>query len=501
MNLLESLICILDEGKRGDYIIANFASLIDPLYKKFESDHSFDMNVIEDKAKKILKSRETGEMSEEDSKKEVLRIILDEIENKFPLIRKNLAWVMRQYANNQFLFEDYPRVEGYLEKFEKAKNKKKIENTDINKYDYTTFRDTLNDISDDELKSDKDRRKEVQQAINAEDPTEVKSKDFEIVWKTPELIVFHPFTYDGEVACVPTVDKNGRPCEWCTRASREATRWGTNGEGYFNNYSKDGPLFPMHDLVNDEWYQLHFESDQFKNWKDEEVDRGSSEQLDRFLEKRPYIKEFISDYVNKHPMIAKKYRRWGRFLDKSKLDPELADWFAYSGSNLDYVKEMNEEGKEITEKTKKMIIDSDPILITRLKSPSVELQQLALNKNPHAFRRSCPEEIRKLAIEKDPQNLTAFDEFKVKVNGEVKTLTANDVLTDEDVKMALAGKPEIIVTILNDDNFSKFQTEEMIKYAIEKDHEKEYPNKIHYQFYNRLSDDMKKWVDQLYGEK
>ena len=53
MNLLESLKSILDEGKRGDYLIANFSTLIEPLYNKFKEDHSFDMSVIENKATNI----------------------------------------------------------------------------------------------------------------------------------------------------------------------------------------------------------------------------------------------------------------------------------------------------------------------------------------------------------------------------------------------------------------------------------------------------------------
>ena len=163
---------------------------------------------------------------------------------------------------------------------------------------------------------------------------------------------------------------------------------------------------------------------------------------------------------------------------------------------------MKTQGKELSDKTKEQIIEADPLLITAIKNPSIELQRLALSKSPRAVRRTASEEIRKIAFELCPTNLYDFAYGRVLVNGEVKELTGNDLLSDEDVKIILSKKPLLISTILNDkqNRFSRFATEEYIKYAIEQDAKEEYPERVDMLIGTKISPELKAWANQVYAD-
>lgn len=498
MTLLESLQCILDEGKRADYFVSQFASKLDALYDKLKSDHSFDMEVAEENAKKVLHKAQTETTDEKAAKKELLRIILDEIEQKFPVIAKNMYWVMKEYSDNKFLFEDFPRVEAQLKFFDKAKNKHLIEEPNIQKYTYEQFTDLLSNFSEEDLKSDHQRRQEARNVVQKEidkaekgEKTDILDTNFEIVWKTPELIVFHPFTYEAECAIVPAKNRHDKSCGWCTRAAPDCSMWAGKGEGYFNNYNKDGPLFPMHDLVNDEWYQAHFETNQFKDWADHEVD------LDTLMSKAPHIKEWVVDYLSKNPYIAKKSsRRWQEYLDKSKLDPEMADWLTFYGSNTEFLDKMNSEGKNISEKLKEQIVSMEPMLIKKIKSPSEELQWRAVSRNISAFRATCPDKVKKYVLENNEKALDTFRKVTVKTQDGARVLTGSDLLSEDDVKLFLSHFPEHVSILFYNPEYKKFQTKDILKYATMQDAKLDYPKRVDVHSESLIPED---WKPEFYA--
>ena len=95
--------------------------------------------------------------------------------------------------------------------------------------------------------------------------------DYKIVYDTPEWKIAVPNTY-------PSSEKLGRGCRWCTAGAFR------NGESFFNDYTRRGPLWINFDMSKGETcpmdgkeypytrYQFCFETDDYRNSDDEEIE-------------------------------------------------------------------------------------------------------------------------------------------------------------------------------------------------------------------------------------
>jgi hypothetical protein len=88
----------------------------------------------------------------------------------------------------------------------------------------------------------------------------------------------------------------GSGTEWCTAVDANAN--------YYNNYTKDGPLYIFRHKTDPKLrYQLHFESSQFKDVRDNEYSPA------KFFNSYPYLKDVLSNYWSKHLDILNKSKK------------------------------------------------------------------------------------------------------------------------------------------------------------------------------------------------
>ena len=156
-------------------------------------------------------------------------------------------WVLRQFLNDpKVLTEDSEKIQEHLTIFDKIKNR--LNKKDINQYgsDADLF-EVVSPYMEEDLTSKRQLNRE-------------KSQDYETIYQDPSWTIYSPNTWEASV-------KLGRKSNWCTAADSE------EGEEYFHYYNNQGPLFILinHDY-DDEKYQFHFESGQYVDINDREID-------------------------------------------------------------------------------------------------------------------------------------------------------------------------------------------------------------------------------------
>lgn len=178
----------------------------------------------------------------------IISRILDGIEQKDPTPNKQYTpWLARMYANGNVKYEDLNR-NNLIGLYDLAKKRRmlKPEHNDINRFKtYREFEDTVYHIYNG-----------FQDLIQNSKEEGAKA---EKIFENEELLIVRP---DNEAAAI----KYGRGTRWCTAA--------TQGENYFKQYDEDGALYiliPKKPEHPQEKYQLHFQSAQLMNEKDEEV--------------------------------------------------------------------------------------------------------------------------------------------------------------------------------------------------------------------------------------
>lgn len=112
------------------------------------------------------------------------------------------------------------------------------------------------------------------------------NKDYDIVFENDNWAIFVPNTWEADVNL-------GKGTQWCTADSREEY-----GKHYYDGYLKQGGKYYVVINKHDkhEKYQFHFESEQFMNSEDEEInvlEFCSENGLSEFFEKEGYD---VSDY-------------------------------------------------------------------------------------------------------------------------------------------------------------------------------------------------------------
>lgn len=151
-----------------------------------------------------------------------------------------------------------------LATYDKFKNDRNYQiEKDINKFkSFKDLNNAINSVSSTELSA---RQKERELRT---------SKDYKVVYKDKDWTIYVPLSYAGSCTL-------GKGTSWCTAYSED--------DGYYNKYTKQGPLYI---LINNndksEKYQFHFESEQFMDKDDHDID------LHSFIDKYPEVGKFFN---------------------------------------------------------------------------------------------------------------------------------------------------------------------------------------------------------------
>jgi len=230
------------------------------------------------------------------------QIILDQImhylEQCDPTTNKEyMQWLAKVYANQGIKLEDLrARGNSALRLYHNYKFDKILpaEQRDIGRL---TFSDLEFIVGDRELAQAYRAKQEQDQAKT------MPRGDAETVFENDKVRIIHP--KDQAAACY-----YGQGTRWCTAA--------TGSSNYFDSYNRGGPMYillPKQPKYEGEKYQLHFESGQFMDETDSQVDsiveligtRFGSDVAEFFMTAEPTIKDwlvFTPDEVLE-PLIAK----------------------------------------------------------------------------------------------------------------------------------------------------------------------------------------------------
>ena len=164
---------------------------------------------------------------------------------------KYAKWILG--LANKSKLDNIGHVSDLLSRFESVK--RTLKNKDIMSYrSMDELEDALNDQSNYNELSDRQELRQTQKAVHNTDLT----KDASLVFESEMWEVWIPKTY--EASC-----KLGRGTSWCTAS--------TEHDYYYKQYSNQGPLYiNIHKVIPDSKYQFHFESEQFMNADDHEID-------------------------------------------------------------------------------------------------------------------------------------------------------------------------------------------------------------------------------------
>lgn len=194
-----------------------------------------------------------------------------EIVNADPFSKSNFLspyakWLLGLYKNKNLKLEDLYKATKYIEVFNKVKSRLPIDKRDINKY--KSLPDIFVSIQP-YLESDE----EVQSNTSLE--KEIKRKETKRLFEDEYWLVIQPLT--ERAACY-----YGKNTEWCTAAKEN---------NYFNYYNKQGPLFINIDKKNNRKYQFHFETSQFMDENDREID------LLDLIKRNPTLRNFYNNFL------------------------------------------------------------------------------------------------------------------------------------------------------------------------------------------------------------
>ena len=115
-----------------------------------------------------------------------------------------------------------------------------------------------------------------------------------------------------------------------------------------------------------------------------------------------------------------------------------------------------------------------------------------------AFRKSCPDEIRRYVIENNPAQLPRFSEYKIRTaDGNIKTVYPKDYLTEEDIKLGLSKAPMLFMLL---DSSIKSESKYQI-FAIDTDMKSDLPLGVAESIKSIMTPETKKWLKETYPEE
>jgi hypothetical protein len=214
---------------------------------------------------------------------------IDTIFEADPSVQKSYVnWLLQLYRNTdrKMFFEDLYKATDYLKFYDEAKKKNKIEDErSKNIFNIKTLAELFTIIEP--FKEDESKLMSKKQ-LRGDSPVEGQ---YIIVHSDDNWDVVIPTTH-------PASCYWGSGTEWCTAIDAQPS--------YFNGYSKDGPLYIFRHKTDPKLrYQLHFESSQFKDKKDDEVSPL------KLFKPFPYLKDVMAEFWKENP----------KFLQKSTKNP------------------------------------------------------------------------------------------------------------------------------------------------------------------------------------
>jgi hypothetical protein len=179
--------------------------------------------------------------------------------------KQHTDWILKQYQKGKIRQEDHPRIHTALSNFEKYKPR--LLRKDINQYR------SLNDLED-------SVQPHLGKASSGKDQKALDKSDAEKLHDENGFKVYH--LKSRNAAC-----HYGKGTKWCTAAENN---------NMFDHYNSDGPVYYIEGKDNNgekKKFQFHFESNQFMNDKDEEINLGE------FIRNNPEVRN-VKEFKDKH---------------------------------------------------------------------------------------------------------------------------------------------------------------------------------------------------------
>jgi hypothetical protein len=185
---------------------------------------------------------------------------------------KNLQFLARMYAANQFSLEDSAKIKNSIDMFLKHRNQLPVK--DLNSLKSL---DQLYDI----IEPLEQQAQQTAPVSGKEQQRQIKS-DAEKLIDSPNFKVIIPKTQ--EASCL-----YGKGTKWCTAG---------DDDNRFNEYNRQGPLYTIIANLGGKTrkFQLHYESDQFMNERDQPVTKADINALSQV----PEYKKFLNYLIEKH---------------------------------------------------------------------------------------------------------------------------------------------------------------------------------------------------------
>ena len=264
---------------------------------------------------------------EDSNKTVIINDIMQSLENADPTANKEyVQWLAKVYANQGIKMEDLlARGHSSLQMYHKFKTKKilPIEYRDIGRIDFNTLEGLAQSIPLLQALHDKEEQETAKTMPKGEANTVFENDQVRIV--VPE---------DKEAACY-----YGQGTRWCTAASNN---------NMFDRYTTSGKLYillPKKPQYEGEKYQLHFNSGQFMDEGDNQVDdpielltNRFGNLVDFFRQAEPEINDWMvfANDATLEPLIAKiktavMDRAWETISEWEVQDDYWYEWLRKEG--------------------------------------------------------------------------------------------------------------------------------------------------------------------------
>ena len=345
----------LDPTYQGDDNLGKYTKWILDLYKKFVKDRK-----EEEKYKKSLEYKK----SHPD------------------------AIVNQPVYQSQDRIEDFQKIRDLLVDYEKYKK-------DI-KQDVSKFNSIAELASAIRVSRDKDVSVDEQAKENYKVFREAMADGLKVVYNGSNFIIGVPETYEASSHFKKPVT------DWCTA-------YPDMYEGYMNEYG--GQYYIHLNKHTGELYQLHYNSNQFKNASDHEINKKE------FISKYPELKKFYNK------IIPFKYYVMWQLLSKQPTEKQQLQAVTLHGDAIQYIENPSEEvqlatvdqyGKAIqyiknpSEKVQLAAVKRDGRAIQYINNPSEEVQLAAVDESGFAIEyiENPSEEIQLASVNEDGYVIT-----------------------------------------------------------------------------------------------
>lgn len=199
--------------------------------------------------------------------------ILNQLAEADPTDGKMLTFIVRSYANGEFVMEDIPGIKNLMTRFIASRAKLKAAGQPVDIMQYKTRSDLIDAVRS--VESAADVKSEKQKAA------EIKEEGADTMFQGPGIVIKHLKT--EEAACF-----YGKGTEWCTAATKSDNR--------FEDHNKQGDLYAIILTKENRKFQFHYETDQFMNENDAPVSKSEI----ALLSKYPAYKDFLNFQIKKH---------------------------------------------------------------------------------------------------------------------------------------------------------------------------------------------------------